>query len=175
MLETTYEKTKKWGAGSRFILFYLLSISLVSFLFLYKLYYSADFIETLENYTIRANLEEFLSSLFFAPWFETLLYNVFLTSVFYYIKSRPINTIFAVSLIFSISHYQNGILAPMLIFLPALAFSWNYYLYHEKRLYVWGFLSTSILHFAYNFTLCVVIPLICIVLNIYYGVDINIK
>ena len=106
MLETTYEKTKKWGPGSCFILFYLLSISLVTFLFLYKLYYSRDFVGILQNYTIQEDLNTFISSLFFAPWFETLLYNVFLTFIFCYFKCRPTNIIFAVALIFSISHYQ---------------------------------------------------------------------
>jgi hypothetical protein len=173
MLEATYEKTKKWGPGSCFILFYLLSISLVTFLFLYKLYYSRDFVGVLQNYTIQEDINTFISSLFFAPWFETLLYNVFLTFIFCYFKCRPTNTIFAVALIFSISHYQNGIISPILLFLPALSFSWNYFIYHEKKHYIWGFLSTSILHFAYNFTLCVVIPMIYVVLDIYYGIPIK--
>ena len=76
-----------------------------------------------------------------------------------------------VAFIFAISHYQNGILAPIMVFLPGLAFSWNYYLYHINKQYIWGFLSTTILHFAYNFTLCVIIPMIYVVIDIYYGID----
>tara|TARA_Y100001934_G_C12218795_1_gene709734 strand:- start:388 stop:846 length:459 start_codon:yes stop_codon:yes gene_type:complete len=113
-------------------------------------------------------LNAFVSALFFAPWFETLLYNVFLTKVFSYIKCRPLTIIFAVAVIFSASHYTQGIFAPLLIFVPAVAFSWNYYLYYEKGEPGWGFLSTMVLHFLYNFTLFVVIPMIYMVIDMYY-------
>lgn len=170
MFEVAYNKTKEWGPGSCFFTFYLMSISLIFTLFFYRVY-TESFTKILENFTIQENLPLFIDSLFFAPPFETLLYNVFLTSVFTWFKCRPRTIIFAVTLIFAISHYTNGILAPFLVFLPGLAFQWNYYLYHENKQYIWGFLSTTILHFAYNFTLCVVIPMIYVVIDIYYGIN----
>lgn len=170
MFQVAYEKTQKWGPGSCFVTFYLMSISLVFTLFFYRVY-TESFTKILENFTIRENLPLFIDSLFFAPPFETLLYNVFLTFVFCYFKCRPRTIIFAVAFIFAFSHFQNGLLAPLFVCLPALAFSWNYYLYHEKKQYIFGFLSTTILHFAYNFTLCVVIPMIYVVIDIYYGIN----
>ena len=170
MFELAYNKTKEWGPGSCFVTFYLMSISLIFTLFFYRVY-TESFTNILENFTIQENLPLFIDSLFFAPPFETLLYNVFLTFVFSWFKCRPRTIIFAVALIFSVSHYTNGILAPLLVFVPGLAFSWNYFLYHINKQYIWGFLSTTILHFAYNFTLCVVIPMIYVVIDIYYGIN----
>lgn len=170
MFENAYQATKKWGPGSCFVTFYLLSISLIFTLFFYRVY-TESFSGILENFTIRENLPLFVDSLFFAPPFETLLYNVFLTFVFCYFKCRPRTIIFAIALIFAFSHYANGWVAPFLVFIPGLAFSWNYYLCHRKKQYIWGFLSTTILHFAYNFTLCVVIPMIYVVIDIYYGIN----
>tara|TARA_Y100001933_G_C19010167_1_gene568466 strand:+ start:783 stop:1259 length:477 start_codon:yes stop_codon:yes gene_type:complete len=121
----------------------------------------------------------FLSSLFFAPWFETLLLNVMLTKLFSKMKCRPTTIIIAVSLIFAAAHTANGWFSPFLVFIPALMFQWNYYLYYDKEEAGWGFLSTTVLHFLYNFTIFVVIPLIYIVLDIYYDVgrlqNLNIK
>ena len=133
MFESAYQKTKEWTPGSCLVIFYLMSISLIFTLFFYRVY-TESFTQILENFTIRENLSLFVDSLFFAPPFETLLYNVFLTFVFSYFKCRPRTTIFAVAFIFAISHYQNGILAPIMVFLPGLAFSWNYYLYHINYL-----------------------------------------
>ena len=84
-------------------------------------------------------------------------------------KVRPINIIFAVALIFSCMHFSNSWYHPLIIFIPALMFQWHYFLYVEKQESGWGFLSTAVLHFLYNFTIFVVIPLINIVLTIYYG------
>jgi len=170
MFELMYNKTREWNPGSCFIVFYLLSISLISFLFFYRVY-TESFIGMLESFTIKEDLSLLIDALFFAPWFETLLYNSFLTIVFAKFKVRPPNIILCVAIIFSVSHYVNGILAPVMLFLPALAFSWNYYLYYEKRNYIYGFLSTSILHFMYNFTMFVIIPMIYVVIDIYYGID----
>ena len=66
-------------------------------------------------------------------------------------------------------HFSNGWYHPLVIFIPALMFQWHYFLYVEKQESGWGFLSTTVLHFLYNFTIFVIIPLINIVLTIYYG------
>jgi len=170
MFELAYQKTKEWGPGSCFVIFYLMSISLIFTLFFYRVY-TESFVGILENFTIQDDISVFINSLFFAPPFETLLYNVFLTFVFSWFGCRPRTIIFAVALIFAVSHHANGLLAPLMVFLPAVAFSWNYYLHHEVGRYIWGFFSTTILHFMYNFTLCVVIPMIYVVIDIYYGID----
>ena len=77
MFDSAYTKTKEWGPGSCFVTFYLMSISLIFTLFFYRVY-TESFTKILENFTIRENLPLFIDSLFFAPPFETLLYNVFL-------------------------------------------------------------------------------------------------
>ena len=167
MLASFYEKTKTWGPGSCMVAFYFFSLIPVALTIGVNSYLNGF---NLDAVLPRENLELFLKSLFFAPWFETLLLNVVLTKVFLVMKVRPINIIGAVALIFSCMHFSNGWFYPLLIFIPALMFQWNYFLYVEKHESVWGFLSTTILHFLYNFTIFVIIPLINLVLNIYYGV-----
>ena len=73
------------------------------------------------------------NSLLVSPLVETFLFQVVLTKVFSILKTRPTNIIISVSTIFSVFHYTNGIYYPIIIFIPALVFSWNYYLYYEKK------------------------------------------
>lgn len=166
MLGNLYEKTKTWGPGSCMVAFYFFSLIPIVVMTAYGIYTSGW--ETLN--TGNRDLSMFLNSLFFAPWFETLLMNVLLTKLFSKMKCRPTTTIVAVALIFAAAHTGNGLIAPLLVFIPALMFQWNYYLYFDKQEGGWGFLSTTVLHFLYNFTLFVVIPLIYVVLDIYYNV-----
>ena len=166
MLGRLYEKTKEWGPGSCMIAFYLLSlIPIVVTTAVYTHLYGESYL----GYP-RGDLQMFLSALFFAPWFETLLMNVALTKLFSKMKCRATTTIIAVALIFAAAHMGNGWQAPILVFIPGLMFAWNYYLYFDKGEGIWGFLSTTVLHFLYNFTIFVIIPLIYLVLNIYYNV-----
>jgi len=167
MLTYFYEKTKTWGPGSCMVAFYFFSLIPIAVIVGVNSYINGF---KLNEVVPVGNLELFLKSLFFAPWFETLLLNVLLTKIFLIMKVRPINIIGAVAFIFSCVHFSNGWFYPLLIFIPALMFQWNYFLYAEKNESAWGFLSTTVLHFLYNFTIFVVIPLISIVLNIYYGV-----
>ena len=166
MLTSFYEKTKTWGPGSCMVAFYFFSLIPVAITVALNSYFNGF---NLENVVPRNDIDLFVKSLFFAPWFETLLLNVLLTKIFMIMKVRPINIIFAVALIFSCMHFSNGWYHPLVIFIPALMFQWHYFLYVEKQESGWGFLSTTVLHFLYNFTIFVVIPLINIVLTIYYG------
>lgn len=166
MLGNLYEKTKTWGPGSCMVAFYFFSLIPIVATTAYGIYANGWNTLTSEN----NDLSLFLNALFFAPWFETLLLNVMLTKLFSKMKCRPTTTIVAVALIFAAAHTANGWIAPFLVFIPALMFQWNYYLYYDKQEWGWGFLSTTVLHFLYNFTIFVVIPLIYIVLDIYYDV-----
>ena len=165
MLIKLYEKTKEWGPGSCMVAFYFISIMLLGVNLSYQVH-TNEILNEISRPIGDMNL--FISALFIAPWFETILYNVFLTKIFGYMKLRPINSILGVALIFSASHYTQGLLAPFLIFIPAVCFAWNYHLYYEESQTWWGFLSTMVLHFLYNFTLFVVIPMIYMVIDIYY-------
>ena len=118
-----------------------------------------------------SDIDLFIHSLLVAPWFETLLIQVLVTKVFSIMKCRPTNIIIAVTVIFSMYHFSNGWIHPLVLLIPGLMFTWNYFLYYEKNEAVWGFLSTSVLHFLYNFTIFVIVPMINIVLTIYYETD----
>ena len=118
-----------------------------------------------------SDIDLFIHSLLVAPWFETLLIQVLVTKVFSIMKCRPTNIIIAVTVIFSMYHFSNGWIHPIVLLIPGLMFTWNYFLYYEKNEAVWGFLSTSVLHFLYNFTIFVIVPMINIVLTIYYETD----
>jgi hypothetical protein len=172
MLNSLYNKTKTWGPGSCMIAFYFLSLTpIVINHWFGVLLYGWEY-----NSQIKANydLTWFLNGLFFSPWVETLLFNVFLTKIFNKLNCQPITTIIGVSIAFSVIHIGHGWWMPFLIFIPALMFQWNYFLYFDKNESVWGFLSTGVLHFLYNFTILVMIPLIYVVLDIYYDVgDLN--
>lgn len=162
-----YEKTKLWGPGSCMVAFYFFSLIPV----VVSLLVSSHIPElSLKNIVI-SEISIFTHSLFFAPWLETLLIQVFLTKVFSVMKCKPTNIIIAVSIIFAMFHIGTGWIYPIILFIPGLMFTWNYYLYYEKNEAVWGFLSTSVLHFLYNFTIFVIIPLINIVTTIYYNTD----
>ena len=167
MLSALYEKTRIWGPGSCMVAFYFFSlIPLICILFLGFKYDTLDL-----NSIIISDLALLTNSLLISPWIETIIFQVVLTKVFSIMKCKPMSIILAVSIIFSVFHYTNGVFYPLIIFIPALVFSWNYYLYYEKREAIWGFLTTTVLHFLYNFTIFVMIPLINIVLTTYYGVD----
>lgn len=166
ILNNLLEKTKTWGPGSCMVAFYFFSLIPIVLTTIYSLYAN--------NWNLPAHeigdITLFLNALFFAPWFETILLNVLLTKLFSKLNCRPINIIFAVSLIFAVAHINAGWYHPFLVFIPALMFQWNYYLYYDKKEAGWGFLSTTVLHFLYNFTIFVVMPLIYMVLDIYYDV-----
>lgn len=167
MLESLYKKTQTWGPGSCMVAFYLFSlIPIISVLLISSLARGLDF-----KKIVISDISILTHSLLVSPWFETLLFQVFLVKVFSIMKCRVTNIIIAVSIIFSIYHYTNGIYYPLIIFIPALVFTWNYYLYYEKNEWVWGFLTSSILHFLYNLTIFIMIPLINLVLTNYYQVD----
>lgn len=167
MLESLYKKTQTWGPGSCMVAFYLFSlIPIISVLLISSLVSGLDF-----KKIVISDISILTHSLLVSPWFETLLFQVFLVKVFSIMKCRVTNIIIAVSIIFSIYHYTNGIYYPLIIFIPALVFTWNYYLYYEKNEWVWGFLTSSILHFLYNLTIFIMIPLINLVLTNYYQVD----
>tara|TARA_B100002019_G_scaffold79520_1_gene68635 strand:- start:4962 stop:5474 length:513 start_codon:yes stop_codon:yes gene_type:complete len=167
MLKSLYEKTRIWGPGSCMVAFYFFSlIPLVCILFL-----GFRFSHLNLNSIIISDLSLLTNSLLVSPWAETLFFQVILTKVFSILKSKPTNIILAVTIIFSVYHYTNGVFYPLIVFIPGLVFSWNYYLYYEKKEAIWGFLTTTVLHFLYNFTIFVMIPLINIVLTTYYGVD----
>ena len=168
MLNSLYEKTKTWGPGSCMVAFYFFSlIPIVIFALV-----GSHLTEFDLRSVFISDISLFTHSLLISPWVETLLIQVLLTKVFSFMKCRPVNIIFAVSLIFAMFHFSNGILYPLIVYIPGLMFTWNYFLYYEKNEAVWGFLSTSVLHFLYNFTIFVMIPLINVVLTIYYGVDV---
>tara|TARA_B100001093_G_C26860593_1_gene1030015 strand:- start:19243 stop:19755 length:513 start_codon:yes stop_codon:yes gene_type:complete len=168
MLNALYEKTRIWGPGSCMVAFYFFSlIPIVCILFL-----SFNFTTLDLNSIVISDLKLLTNALLISPWAETLMFQVLLTKVFSIMKSRPTNIILAVAIIFSAYHYTNGVFYPFIVFIPALVFSWNYYLYYEKQEAVWGLLTTTVLHFLYNFTIFVMIPLINIVLTIYYNVDV---
>lgn len=168
MLNALYEKTRIWGPGSCMVAFYFFSlIPIVCILFL-----SFNFTTLDLNSIVISDLKLLTNALLISPWAETLMFQALLTKVFSIIKSRPTNIILAVAIIFSAYHYTNGVFHPFIVFIPALVFSWNYYLYYEKKEAVWGLLTTTVLHFLYNFTIFVMIPLINVVLTIYYNVDV---
>ena len=167
MLESLYKKTQTWGPGSCMVAFYLFSlIPIISVLLISSLVSGLDF-----KKIVISDISILTHSLLVSPWFETLLFQVFLVKVFSIMRCKVTNIIIAVSIIFSIYHYTNGIYYPLIIFIPALVFTWNYYLYYEKNEWVWGFLTSSILHFLYNLTIFIMIPLINLVLTNYYQVD----
>ena len=166
MLGRLFEKTKTWGPGSCMVAFYFFSLIPIVVMTAFGIYVNGWEVLNANNHDVSL----FLNALFFAPWFETLLLNVLLTKLFSKMKCRATTTIIAVALIFAAAHTTNGLIAPILVFIPALMFQWNYYLYFDKQEGVWGFLSTTVLHFLYNFTIFVVIPLIYVVLDIYYNV-----
>jgi len=167
MLTSLYEKTKTWGPGSCMVAFYFFSlIPIVIFALVGSHSTEFDF-----RGVFISDISLFTHSLLVSPWVETLLIQVLLTKVFSLMKCRPANIIFAVSLIFAGFHFSNGILYPLIVYIPGLMFTWNYFLYYEKGEAGWGFLSTSVLHFLYNFTIFVMIPLINVVLTTYYGMD----
>lgn len=167
MLSNLYDKTKSWGPGSCLVAFYFFSLTPVVLnhwigVYLYGWSYQTKIAPSFD-------IAWFLNGLFFSPWIETLLFNVLLTKFFHKLKCQPMTTIIGVSIIFSMIHITHGWWMPFLIFIPAIVFQWNYYLYYEKHEAIWGFLSTGVLHFLYNFTILVMIPLIYVVLDIYYG------
>jgi hypothetical protein len=172
MLTDLYDKTKTWGPGSCLVAFYFLSLIPIVLnhwfgVYLYGWSYQAKIAPSF-------NLTWFLNGLFFSPWVETFLFNVVLTKFFHKLKCQTLTIIIGVAIIFSAIHITHGWWVPFLIFIPALMFQWNYYLYYEKNESIWGFLSTGVLHFLYNFTILVMIPLIYVVLDIYYDVgDLN--
>lgn len=166
MLDSLYEKTKSWGPGSCIVVFYFLSLIPIIFTIVLNSLTNEKF--TLGGSFPIQNLDLFLKSLFFAPWFETLLINVFLTKVFIYSKVRSTNILLIVSFIFSCLHFSGGLMNSILIFIPALMFQWNYLIYEESKETMWGILSTTVLHFLYNFTIFVILPMIDIVLTTFY-------
>lgn len=167
MLKNLYEKTRIWGPGSCMVAFYFFSlIPLVTLLFL-----SFRFKTLNLGSIVISDISLLTNSLLVSPIVETIIFQVILTKVFSMLKTKPTNIILAVSILFSVFHYTNGLFYPIIIFIPALVFSWNYYLYYEKQEAIWGFLTTTVLHFLYNFTIFVMIPLINIVLTTYYGID----
>ena len=168
MLNSLYEKTKTWGPGSCMVAFYFFSLIPVAL----TLTISSYLPELHLKHIVISSFEVFIKSLFFAPWFETLLIQVVLTKLFSVMKCRPTSIIIAVSVIFSLFHLSNGWVYPIILFIPGLMFSWNYFLYFEKNEAAWGALLTSVLHFLYNFTIFVIIPMINVVLTIYYDIDI---
>ena len=166
VLEKLYEKTKTWGPGSCMVAFYFFSLIPIALTTFYSVYTNGWNSVTSEN----SDLQLLLSALFFAPWFETLLINALLTKIFSKMKCRPTTIITGVAIVFAAAHMSNGWLSPLLVAIPGLVFQWNYYLYYDKQEAMWGFLSTTVLHFLYNFTIFITIPLIYIVLDIYYDV-----
>lgn len=168
MLDSLYNKTKSWGPGSCMVAFYFFSLIPLVVLFTTGLF--NDKIKP--SQIVLTNIDIFSHSLLVAPWFETILIQVLLTKIFTMMKCKSVNIILAVSLIFSVFHLSNGWIYPFVLFIPGLVFSWNYYLYFDKDEWVCGILTTSVLHFLYNFTLFVFIPMINIVLTIYYDTDI---
>lgn len=168
MLTSLYNKTKLWGPGSCMVAFYFFSIIPIVVALLTSSYIEHINLKSIVVY----NLDIFLHSLLIAPWFETIIIQVIITKVFSILKCRPTNIILAVTIIFSMYHFSNGWIYPLFLFIPGLMFSWNYYLYFEKNEPMWGMLSTSVLHFLYNFTIFVIIPMINVVLTIYYETDI---
>ena len=167
MLNSLYEKTKTWGPGSCMVAFYFFSLIPLSIILLLGTHLPHIHLKSI----ILSDIDLFINSLLVAPWFETLLIQVLLTKVFSVMKCKPTNIIIAVSIIFSMYHFSNGWIYPLVLFIPGLVFTWNYFLYYEKNEAVWGFLSTSVLHFLYNFTIFVIVPMINIVLTIYYETD----
>ena len=168
MLNSLYEKTKTWGPGSCMVAFYFFSLIPIVVLFLTGLQlWDLDF-----KKIFITDISLLTHSLLVAPLVETLLIQVLITKVLQLMKCKPISILFGVSLIFAVFHMPNGLLHPIIVFIPGLVFTWNYLLYCEKKEEVWGFLSTSVLHFLYNFTIFVMIPLINIVLTIYYDTDV---
>lgn len=167
MLKSLYEKTKTWGPGSCMVAFYFFSLIPIVVLFLTGLQLWDTNFKTI----FITDISLLTHSLLIAPWVETLLIQVLVTKVFQIMKCKPLSILFGVSLIFAVFHISNGLLHPFIVYIPGLVFTWNYLLYCEKSEAVWGFLSTSVLHFLYNFTIFVMIPLINIVLTIYYDVD----
>ena len=167
MLTALYEKTRIWGPGSCMVAFYFFSlIPLVCILFL-----SFKFSDLNLNSIVISDVTLLTNALLVTPWAETLVFQVLLTKVFSIMKCRPTSIILAVTIIFSVFHYTNGVFYPFIVFIPALVFSWNYYLYYEKQEALWGLLTTTVLHFLYNFTIFVIVPMINIVLTIYYETD----
>ena len=148
MLNSLYEKTKTWGPGSCMVAFYFFSLIPLSIILLLGTHLPHIHLKSI----ILSDIDLFINSLLVAPWFETLLIQVLLTKVFSVMKCKPTNIIIAVSIIFSMYHFSNGWIYPLVLFIPGLVFTWNYFLYYEKNEAVWGFLSTSVLHFLYNFT-----------------------
>lgn len=167
MLTILYEKTKIWGPGSCIVAFYFLS--LIPIIAILLLSANSSYLD-LKSIVI-SDISLLTNSLLVSPLVETFLFQVVLTKVFSILKTRPTNIIISVSTIFSVFHYTNGFYYPIIIFIPALVFSWNYYLYYEKKEKIWGFLTTSVLHFLYNFTIFIMLPLINIVLTTYYEID----
>ena len=105
----------------------------------------------------------------YAPIFETLFFQVLLTKYLSWRKYRTSIIIIAVALLFALAHYPNGTWSHVIVLLPALVFSWNYYLYFNEGNGILGFIITTIIHSAYNFTLLVVFPMIYLTLKLFYG------
>jgi hypothetical protein len=167
MLHSLYEKTKTWGPGSCMVAFYFFSLIPLSIILLLGTHLPNIHLRSI----VISDIDLFIHSLLVAPWFETLLIQVLVTKVFSIMKCRPTNIIIAVTVVFSMYHLSNGWIYPLVLLIPGLMFTWNYFLYYEKNEAVWGFLSTSVLHFLYNFTIFVIVPMINIVLTIYYETD----
>ena len=133
MLTILYEKTKIWGPGSCIVAFYFLS--LIPIIAILLLSANSSYLD-LKSIVI-SDISLLTNSLLVSPLVETFLFQVVLTKVFSILKTRPTNIIISVSTIFSVFHYTNGIYYPIIIFIPALVFSWNYYLYYEKKENIW--------------------------------------
>ena len=168
-IKRCYNWSVQAGFGSRLIFFYLVSIIPLIALNMWNLFYGdPNYIDQYVS-SFRLSLGELMRAVVYAPIFETLFFQVLLTKYLSWRKYRTSIIIIAVALLFALAHYPNGTWSPVIVLLPALVFSWNYYLYFNEGNGILGFIITTILHSAYNFTLLVVFPMIYLTLKLFYG------
>lgn len=169
VIKRCYNWSVQAGFGSRMIFFYLVSIIPLVGLSMYNLFYAdPNYVDQYVS-SFRLSLGELLRATVYAPIFETLFFQVLLTKYMSWRKYSTPTIIGVITVLFALAHYTNGAWAPLVVLIPALVFSWNYYLYFNEGNGIIGFILTTIIHSAYNFTLLVVFPMIYLVLKLFYG------
>jgi hypothetical protein len=95
---------------------------------------------------------KFISAVFFAPVFETLLVQLPLVVGLTKLKLNSKLIIFITTFIFAFLHIGNGISSAIVIFYPLLIMTWCFHFYYTRCNLLIALFFTIVLHSVYNFT-----------------------
>lgn len=96
--------------------------------------------------------ENFVSCVFLAPVFETLLVHLPLIYFLKKINTHPLLIILVTSIVFALLHFSHGMIYTLIIFYPGLMMTLNFYYFYTRVGLGVAILTTIFVHGVFNFT-----------------------